>query len=139
MLSFKKGVDEQKTTVLIIDEGQKIPEFCLELLREFLNYETNDYKLLQIAIFAQKEFENTLEKYANFTDRINLYHRLEPMSFKDTRDMIQFRLNQSSAVAQKLALVYLSCHVGHFQGNPRISAENRQSLPPQHAGHDYPE
>ena len=101
---FQKGVDEQKTTILIIDEGQKIPEFCLELLREFLNYETNDYKLLQIAIFAQKEFENTLEKYANFTDRINLYHRLEPMSFKDTRNMIQFRLNQSSAVAQKLAL-----------------------------------
>ena len=101
---FQKGVDEQKTTVLIIDEGQKIPEFCLELLREFLNYETNDYKLLQIAIFAQKEFENTLEKYANFTDRINLYHRLEPMSFKDTRNMIQFRLNQSSDVAQKLAL-----------------------------------
>ncbi len=101
---FQKGVDEEKTTVLIIDEGQKIPEFCLELMREFLNYETNDFKLLQIAIFAQKEFEKTLEKYANFTDRINLYHRLEPMSFKDTRDMIQFRLNQSSAVAQKLAL-----------------------------------
>jgi general secretion pathway protein A len=101
---FEKGVDEEKTTVLIIDEGQKIPEFCLELMREFLNYETNDYKLLQIAIFAQKEFENTLEKYANFTDRINLYHLLEPMSFKDTRNMIQFRLNQSSAVAQKLSL-----------------------------------
>ena len=103
-LLFQKGVDEQKTTVLIIDEGQKIPVFCLGLLREFLNYETNDYKLLQIAIFAQTEFESTLEQHENFTDRINLYHRLEPMSFKDTRDMIQFRLNQSSAAAQKLAL-----------------------------------
>ena len=101
---FQKGVDDGKTTVLIIDEGQKIPEFCLELMREFLNYETNDYKLLQIAIFAQKEFEKTLEKYANFTDRINLYHRLEAMSFKDTRNMIQFRLNQSSAATQKLSL-----------------------------------
>ncbi|MBW2177557.1 MAG: AAA family ATPase [Deltaproteobacteria bacterium] len=103
-LLFQKGVDEKKTTVLIIDEGQKIPEFCLELLREFLNYETNDYKLLQIAIFAQQEFDNVLKQYANFTDRINLYHRLEPMSFSDTRNMIQFRLNQSSAVSQKLAL-----------------------------------
>jgi len=101
---FQKGVDDDKTTVLIIDEGQKIPEFCLELMREFLNYETNDYKLLQIAIFAQEEFEKTLEKHVNFTDRINLYHRLEPMSFKDTRNMIQFRLNQSSAATQKLAL-----------------------------------
>ncbi|MCK5204453.1 MAG: AAA family ATPase, partial [Desulfobacterales bacterium] len=56
---FKRGVKQDKTTVLIIDEGQKIPVFCLEILREFLNYETNEFKLLQIIIFAQKEFENT--------------------------------------------------------------------------------
>ena len=35
---YQQGVDEQKTTILIIDEGQKIPVYCLELLREFLNY-----------------------------------------------------------------------------------------------------
>jgi general secretion pathway protein A len=37
---FRKGMDEDKRVVLIIDEGQKIPLFCLEILREFLNYET---------------------------------------------------------------------------------------------------
>ncbi|MBU4287620.1 MAG: ATP-binding protein, partial [Proteobacteria bacterium] len=57
---FQKGVDDEKKTILIIDEGQKIPVFCLEILREFLNYETNEYKLLQIVIFAQREFEQTL-------------------------------------------------------------------------------
>ncbi len=101
---FTKGVDENKTVILIIDEGQKIPIFCLELLREFLNFETNDYKLLQIAIFAQREFDNTLKKHANFADRINLYHLLKPMNFSDTRAMIQYRLNQSSAAAKRLAL-----------------------------------
>ena len=101
---FTKGVDENKTIILIIDEGQKIPVFCLELLREFLNFETNDYKLLQIAIFAQKEFDNTLKAHANFADRINLYHLLKPMNFRDTRSMIQYRLNQSSAAAKRLAL-----------------------------------
>ncbi len=101
---FTKGVDENKTVILIIDEGQKIPVFCLELLREFLNFETNDYKLLQIAIFAQREFDNTLKEHANFADRINLYHLLKPMNFRDTRSMIQYRLNQSSAAAKRLAL-----------------------------------
>ena len=101
---FTKGVDENKTVVLIIDEGQKIPIFCLELLREFLNFETNDYKLLQIAIFAQREFDNILKKHANFADRINLYHLLKPMNFRDTRSMIQYRLNQSSTAAKRLAL-----------------------------------
>jgi general secretion pathway protein A len=101
---FQRGVDEDKTVVLIVDEGQKIPTFCLEILREFLNFETNKYKLLQIVIFAQKEFNKTLEQHANFADRINLYHVLEPMSFRDTRLMIQFRLKQSSPGHQAPAL-----------------------------------
>jgi len=92
---FSKGVDEKKTVILIIDEGQKIPVFCLEILREFLNYETNEYKLLQIVIFAQKEFEKTIDLHANFADRINLYHFLKPLGFRDTRLMIKFRLEQS--------------------------------------------
>ena len=98
---FHKGVNENKTIVLIIDEGQKIPAFCLEILREFLNYETNDYKLLQIVIFAQKEFEGTVRKYPNFADRINLYHMIKPLSFRDTRLMIQFRLEKSSNSSKK--------------------------------------
>lgn len=90
---FYQGVDQKKNIVLIIDEGQKIPEFCLELLREFLNFETNDSKLLQIIIFAQPEFKTILAKYPNFADRVNLLHILKPMSFKDTRLMIQYRLS----------------------------------------------
>ena len=99
---FERGVDHKKTTVLIIDEGQKIPVFCLEILREFLNYETNEYKLLQIVIFAQKEFENTIKKYANFADRINLYHHLKPLSFRDTRLMIKYRLEKSKDTNKRI-------------------------------------
>ena len=94
---YQQGVDDQKTTILIIDEGQKIPVFCLELLREFLNYETNEYKLLQIVIFAQNEFERTVREYANFADRINLYHHLKPLGFYDTRLMIKYRLEKSGS------------------------------------------
>jgi general secretion pathway protein A len=101
---FRKGVDQGKTIVLIIDEGQKIPAFCLEILREFLNYETNEYKLLQIVIFAQSEFGKTVRKYPNFSDRISLYHLLKPLSFPDTRRMIKFRLEKSSQSGKKLNL-----------------------------------
>jgi general secretion pathway protein A len=101
---FRKGVDENKTVVLIIDEGQKIPAFCLEILREFLNYETNEYKLLQIVIFAQKEFEGTVRRYPNFADRINLYHTLKPLSFRDTRLMIEYRFEKSSNPPKNLSL-----------------------------------
>ncbi|HHP7234692.1 MAG TPA: AAA family ATPase [Desulfobacterales bacterium] len=94
---FKRGVNENRTVILIIDEGQKLPTYCLELLREFLNYETNEYKLLQIVIFAQKEFAEIIKAHANVGDRINMYHLLKPMSFRDTRAMIRYRLEKSSS------------------------------------------
>lgn len=92
---FSKGVEKGKTLVLIIDEGQKIPLWLIEILREFLNYETNEYKLLQIVIFAQKEFESVLSQYTNFADRINLFHRLHPLNFLDMVRMIRFRLEKA--------------------------------------------
>jgi general secretion pathway protein A len=104
---FRQGVDQGKTPILIIDEGQKIPVFCLEILREFLNYETNEHKLLQIVIFAQREFEGIIRKYPNFSDRINLYHLLKPLSFRDTRQMIKFRLEKSSGTNERLDLFTL--------------------------------
>ncbi len=97
---FLKGVDQEKTIVLIIDEGQKIPRPCLEILRELLNYETNSFKLLQIIIFAQLEFEAVLSDHANFSDRINLLHHLKPLNFSDTRQLIYHRLKLSSTTAK---------------------------------------
>ena len=94
---FHRGVDEKRTVILIVDEGQKIPGFCLELLREFLNYETNEYKLLQIVIFAQREFEETLRTRNNFADRVNQYYILEPLDFWNCRKMINYRLAKASA------------------------------------------
>lgn len=89
---FKKGIDDGRIVVLIIDEGQKLPDFCYEVLREFLNYETNDHKLLQIVIFAQQEFEQHLKEHQNFADRINQYYFLKPLNFRETRAMIKFRI-----------------------------------------------
>ena len=119
---FRRGVDQKKTTILIIDEGQKIPVFCLELLREFLNYETNEYKLLQIVIFAQKEFAEVVRQHPNFADRINLFHRLRPLDLRDTRMMIRFRLEKSSSTRKKLDLFTLPAIVAIYRatgGFPR--------------------
>jgi general secretion pathway protein A len=92
---YNWGVDEKKITVLVIDEGQKIPDDCLEILREFLNYETNEHKLLQIVIFAQEEFRQILAQHRNFADRINFYHVIRPLNFRETRMMLRYRLTQA--------------------------------------------
>ena len=93
---FAKGVEEGKIVVLLIDEGQKLPDFCLEILREFLNYETNDSKLLQIVIFAQQEFREKIDRLANLANRINLCYSLKPLGFRDTGRIVAYRINQTS-------------------------------------------
>ncbi len=92
---FQSGVEAGHTNVLIIDEGQKMPPFCLEIIRELLNYETNEHKLLQIIVFAQPEFDTILAGHANVADRISLRHELKPMGFRDTQLMIAYRLYQA--------------------------------------------
>ncbi len=89
---FRKGVDEEKIVVLIIDEGQKLQSDCLEILREFLNYETNHFKLLQIVIFAQQEIEKTLQAHRNLIDRVNFLYRLQPLTLRQTAGMIRHRI-----------------------------------------------
>ena len=92
---FEQSVEEKHTVTLIIDEGQKITPSCLEVLREFLNYETNDHKLLQIVIFAQKEFGHTIRAHPNFADRINLHFDLNPLGLRDTIALIRYRIQVS--------------------------------------------
>jgi general secretion pathway protein A len=119
---FRQGIDNKKIVVLIIDEGQKIPGFCIESLREFLNYETNEYKLLQIVIFAQNEFEETLKENRNFADRVNLYHHLGPLNFNETRSLIKFRIERASDLNPALSFFTLPALWAIYrasQGYPR--------------------
>ncbi len=91
---FTYGVDKNINIVIIIDEGQKLSLPCIEILRELLNFETNDQKLLQIIIFAQKEFNQSLEQIVNFQDRINFYYQLNPLNFRESKNLINFRLEK---------------------------------------------
>ncbi|MDY6832823.1 MAG: AAA family ATPase [Thermodesulfobacteriota bacterium] len=93
---FHACVENEEIHLVILDEGQKLPGFALEILRELLNYETNEHKLLQIVIFAQPEFEQLLETRENFKDRVNLFYRLGPLSFRETVGLIRFRIIRAS-------------------------------------------
>ena len=92
---FRQGVENDRAVVLIIDEGQKLPVYGVEVLREFLNYETNSKKLLQIVIFAQNEFKQVLKAHPNFADRVSLYQALSPLSRAETKALVQFRLKEA--------------------------------------------
>ena len=89
---FEKGVEENKTVVLLIDEAQKLNPVSLEMLRVLLNYETNEYKLLQLVLLGQLELVPKLKQMKNLCDRISLKYVINPLDERDMREMISFRL-----------------------------------------------
>ena len=92
---FQKGVEEKKIVVLLIDEGQKLAQPFLEILRTLLNYETNEFKLLQLIIMSQMELLPRLKKIRNFMDRVSLKYIINPLDENGTAQMIDFRLRQA--------------------------------------------
>ena len=92
---FQKGAEEKKTVILLIDEGQKLSQPLLEILRTLLNYETNEFKLLQLVIVSQMELLPRIKKIRNFMDRVSLKYILNPLDERETGAMIEFRLRQA--------------------------------------------
>ncbi|MFH1395038.1 MAG: AAA family ATPase [Candidatus Omnitrophota bacterium] len=89
---FKKGVEQNKTVVLLIDEAQKMNAESLEVLRMLLNYETNDFKLLQLVLVGQMELLTQIKDLRNFIDRISLKYILNPFDIQEVKAMINFRI-----------------------------------------------
>ena len=98
---FQKGVNENKTVVLLVDEAQKLNSMSLELLRMLLNYETNEYKLLQLIIMSQMELLPRIKKINNFYDRITLKYIINPLDENETRKMIDYRLHEAGLAEGK--------------------------------------
>ncbi len=92
---FQKGAAENRTIALIIDEAQKLNENSLETLRVLLNYETNEFKLLQLVLLGQMELHSKIMNIPNFYDRISFKYTLNPLDFDETKEMIEFRIRQA--------------------------------------------
>lgn len=118
---FKCGVEDQKTVVLLIDEAQIVPEFVFETLRILLNYETNEYKMLQLVLVGQLELLPRIRRMDNFWDRIALKFMLHPLPLDEVRRLLNYRLGQAGY--QGTAPLFTDEAVqliwGHTQGYPR--------------------
>ena len=115
---------------MIIDEAQTLRIPLLELLRQIINYETNDMKLLQLVLFSQEQLRTKLTHplARNFRSRIALASTLEAMGHTEHADMIDFRWRVASGNQQHpftpeaVAAIYV-----HSKGMPReacIIADN---------------
>lgn len=115
------NLKENKTVIILIDEAQKLDRPTLEILRTLLNFETNEYKLVQLILMAQLELLPKIIGLKNFWDRIALKYMLNPLGLAEMREMIEFRLGQAGYRAKNplfsddaFELIY-----NHTEGYPR--------------------
>lgn len=118
---FEQGVREDRTVVLLIDEAQRLSPSSLEVLRALLNYETNEFKLLQLILMAQMELLPRIRGVMNFWDRISLRYVINPLDEVDTEAMITFRLRQAGYDSRKSLFTARAINeIYHFsKGYPR--------------------
>jgi general secretion pathway protein A len=88
-----QSLNHGKTLVLIIDEAQSLKAPLLELLRQLMNYESNDQKFLQVVLFAQEEFRARLQhqRYRNLVNRTAMSSTLDNLSPADSAAMLRHR------------------------------------------------
>jgi len=88
-----QSLNHGKTLVLIIDEAQSLKAPLLELLRQMMNYESNDQKFLQVVLFAQEEFRTRLQhpRFRNLVNRTAMSSTLDNLSPTDSAAMLRHR------------------------------------------------
>jgi len=92
---IQKSVEERQTVILIIDEAQKLNLSDLESLRTLLNFETNEYKMLQLVLLGQVELYAKVVQMPNFLDRISFKYTLNPLDVRETKELICFRIKEA--------------------------------------------
>lgn len=90
---FDHGQNPAAPVVLIIDEAQALRYPLLELLRQLMNYETNEMKLLQLVVFGEDALHAKLAhaRGANFRSRVAMASGLYPLTTEELAEMVAFR------------------------------------------------
>ena len=85
---------QQKTTVIILDEAQSLPEESLEAIRLLSNLETEKNKLVQIILFGQPELDEKLAKSSirQLQQRIMHAYQLKPLNENSVRAYLHHRM-----------------------------------------------
>lgn len=85
---------EDHNVVLLIDEAQRLKPQALEQVRLLSNLETEDAKLIQIALVGQPELGDLLDlpELEQLNQRITVRYHIEPLTFDEVAEYIAHRI-----------------------------------------------
>lgn len=97
-------LNQNKKTILIIDESHNMSEEIFNEVVFLTNLETRTSKLMQIILVGQPELKHILNshKFRQLKQRINLRTEIRPLTYKDTKAYILHRLTQAGTDRPKI-------------------------------------
>jgi len=93
-----------KTTVIILDEAQSLPEESLEAIRLLSNLETEKKKLVQIILFGQPELDKKLGRSSirQLQQRIMHAYQLKPLNQSSINAYVHHRIKSAGYTGPEL-------------------------------------
>jgi len=114
-----KAFAEDKTLVLMVDEAQQLTPRMMELIRVFLNFETDTQKFIQILLFGQNELATTLDKMPAIKSRVAMFGALTNLTRQDMEAMIDFRWKAAGGTKHPFTADALDVLYELSRGRPR--------------------
>jgi general secretion pathway protein A len=111
--------DRGRTNILVIDEAQNLKPVHLELVRQFLNFESSTEKFLQIVLFGQNELALKLDQTPALKDRVSMFGALTSLTRQDTENLIEFRFQVAGGKNHPFSEKALDAIFKHSHGLPR--------------------
>jgi general secretion pathway protein A len=112
-----------RSVILIIDEAQNVPVASLEEVRMLSNLESDDRKLLQIALVGQPELEGLLRlrSLRQLRQRIPGVYTINPLSRGDIEEYVMTRMAKAGSDGSvKFTSDAFDEIYGYSSGTPRL-------------------
>lgn len=114
-----KAFADNKTLVLMVDEAQQLTPRMMELIRVFLNFETDTQKFIQVLLFGQNELATTLDKIPAIKSRVAMFGALTNLTRQDMEAMIDFRWQAAGGKKHPFTTEALDTLYDLSRGRPR--------------------
>ena len=76
---------KDKNLVLLVDEAQQMTPQMMEVVRIFLNFESDNAKFLQAMLLGQNELASNLDKMPAIKSRVAMFGALSSLTKDDRR------------------------------------------------------
>jgi general secretion pathway protein A len=113
------NMEQNKETIIIIDEAQILNEETFEEARLLLNFQNKDRFFLTLVLLGQNELKAKISHIKQFYQRIPIRYHLHPFHFLDTTKYIMYREKKAGFTKNVFTTSAIKEIYEYSQGIPR--------------------